>query len=350
MTTITTIAYIASILALVYGVVLYRKVLAAPRSTDKANEIAKAISDGASAFLNRQYRTVAMVGVPILAIIWIFLGEWYALGFSVGALASAAAGFIGMNVSVRANVRVAEAAKSGFGRAFGLAFEGGAVTGLMVVGAGLLSLAVMVTLMHSAGYHEPDALIGLAFGGSLISVFARLGGGIFTKGADVGADLVGKVEANIPEDDPRNPAVIADNVGDNVGDCAGMAADLFETYGVTAAAAMLLAHIMFDGNSTMFLYPLLIGGAGIVGSLVAIPFIKIDEPPAGQQPAVMGAMYKGLGIATVVLMGLLLIGNMVIFPVAGVEVGGTGLWFCALIGTIVTGVMFWITDVYTGDG
>jgi K(+)-stimulated pyrophosphate-energized sodium pump len=345
-----TIAFIASVLALAYGVVLYRKVLAAPRSTDKANAIAAAIAEGAGAFLSRQYRTVAMVGVPILAIIWIFLGEWYALGFAVGALASAAAGFIGMNVSVRANVRVAEAAKSGFGRAFTLAFDGGAVTGLMVVGAGLLSLAVMVTLMHSAGYHEPDALIGLAFGGSLISVFARLGGGIFTKGADVGADLVGKVEANIPEDDPRNPAVIADNVGDNVGDCAGMAADLFETYGVTAAAAMLLAHIKFDGNSTMFLYPLLIGAAGIVGSLVAIPFVKIDEPPAGQQPAVMGAMYKGLGIATAILMGLLLIANLVIFPVSGVDVGGTGLWFCALIGGIVTGVMLWITDVYTGDG
>jgi len=344
------IAFIASILALVYGFVLYRKVLTAPTSTEKANEIAGAIAAGASAFLNRQYRTVAMVGVPIFLLVLGFLGSWYALGFVMGACASAAAGFIGMNVSVRANLRVAQAAKQGFGPAFALAFDGGAVTGLMVVGAGLLSLAALVALMHSAGYHEPDALVGLAFGGSLISVFARLGGGIFTKGADVGADLVGKVEANIPEDDPRNPAVIADNVGDNVGDCAGMAADLFETYGVTAAAAMLLAYIIFPGSAEMFLYPLAVGAAGIIGSLVAIPFVKIEEPAAGQQPLVMQAMYKGLGIATAVLLGLLMVFNLVTFPVSGVDVGGFGLWVCALIGGIVTGVMLWITDVYTGDG
>jgi K(+)-stimulated pyrophosphate-energized sodium pump len=344
------IAYIASILALVYGVVLYRKVLSAPTSNEKANEIAAAIAEGASAFLNRQYRTVAMVGVPILAIVWIFLGQWYAIGFVVGALASAAAGFIGMNVSVRANVRVAQAATEGFGKAFALAFDGGAVTGLMVVGAGLLSIAGLLSLMESAGYHEPDALIGLAFGGSLISVFARLGGGIFTKGADVGADLVGKVEANIPEDDPRNPAVIADNVGDNVGDCAGMAADLFETYGVTAAAVMLLSHIIYPGSSEMFLYPLAIGAAGIIGSLVAIPFVKIDEPAPGQQPAVMGALYKGLGIATVVMLGLAAILNIITeFPV-GSELSGFGLWMCAVAGGIVTAIMLYITDVYTGDG
>ncbi|NQZ99744.1 MAG: sodium-translocating pyrophosphatase [Myxococcales bacterium] len=348
------LAFLASIVALAYGVVLFQKVLSAPTSTEKANEIAKAIADGAAAFLSRQYRTIAVVGVPILVIILIFLGKWYAFGFLVGALTSAGVGFIGMNVSVRANVRVAEAAKNGFAGAFGLAFTGGSVTGLMVVGAGLLSLAALVAIMHSAGYEEPDALIGLAFGGSLISVFARLGGGIFTKGADVGADLVGKVEANIPEDDPRNPAVIADNVGDNVGDCAGMAADLFETYGVTAAASMLLAHIIFPGDESMFLYPLAVGAAGIFGSLIAIPMVKIEEPAPGAQPAVMGAMYKGLGVATAVLLGLLVIINLFVdMPdqdINGAAIGGFRLWLCALIGGVVTFAMMWITDVYTGDG
>ena len=350
----TAVAFIASILAIVAGLVLYRRVQSAPASTDRANEVAEAIRSGASAFLNRQYRTVALVGLPILILIEIFLGTWYAAGFVLGAVASAAAGFIGMNVSVRANVRVARAAQDGYGPAFGLAFEGGAVTGLMVVGLGLLSLSVIVFVMHSLNFSDPDALIGLAFGGSLISVFARLGGGIFTKGADVGADLVGKVEANIPEDDPRNPAVIADNVGDNVGDCAGMAADLFETYGVTAAAAMLIAHIIFPGSEAMFLYPLAVGAVGIVGSLVAIPFVRIPEPAAGDQPAVMTAMYRGLGIAVVVMLGLLLgVHSVTDIPYAdalGNQITGGGLWFCALAGAVVTGIMLWITDVYTGDG
>jgi len=347
---VTLIALVASLVAIGAAVALYMRVLAAPTSTPKAIEIAEAIKDGASAFLSRQYRTVAVVGVPIFLLIGLLghLGWWYAGGFALGALASAAAGFIGMNVSVRANVRVAQAAHDGFGKAFGLAFQGGAVTGLLVVGAGLLCLAVTVLVMDLAGKHEPDALIGLAFGGSLISVFARLGGGIFTKGADVGADLVGKVEANIPEDDPRNPAVIADNVGDNVGDCAGMAADLFETYAVTAAAAMLIAHILFPGNTSMFLYPLGIGVAGIIGSLVAIPFVRISEPAPGQQPAVMRAMYAGLGISVLVMMGLIFVLNGVsVFPDG---ITGVDLWICAGAGAIVTAVMMVVTDVYTGDG
>ncbi|MDJ0850593.1 MAG: sodium-translocating pyrophosphatase [Myxococcota bacterium] len=342
-----TLAFLASIAAIALGFYLYQAVLRAPTSTERANGIAAAISAGASAFLNRQYRTVAMVGVPIFVLIWIALSWWHAAGFLLGAVASAGAGFIGMNVSVRANLRVAQAAKSGFGGAFDLAFKGGAVTGLMVVGLGLLSLALLVTL-----HPEPAPLIGLAFGGSLISVFARLGGGIFTKGADVGADLVGKVEANIPEDDPRNPAVIADNVGDNVGDCAGMAADLFETYGVTAAAAMILAHIIYPGSTDMFLYPLGVGAAGIIGSLIAVFFVKIGEPGEGQQPAVMGAMYKGLGIAVAIMLGLILLVNLrTDFPASTEHaVSGPALWICALLGAVVTGVMMWVTDVYTGDG
>ncbi len=350
------LAFSASILALVAGFALYRRVLQAPTSTPRADEIAGYIRAGASAFLSRQYRTVAMVGVPIGLLIGLLpsLGWWYAGGFAVGALASAAAGFIGMNVSVRANVRVAQAASTGFAPAFLLAFQGGAVTGLMVVGAGLLSLAGIVAAMHAAGFDKPHALVGLAFGGSLISVFARLGGGIFTKGADVGADLVGKLEANIPEDDPHNPAVIADNVGDNVGDCAGMAADLFETYGVTAAAAMLLAHIIFPGNEVMFLYPLLVGVVGIVGTLFAIPLVRIGEPAPGQSPPVMRAMYVGLAFAIVVAMGLLAIANQFIeLPMAdasGKAISGLNLWLCAGAGTLVTGAMMWITDIYTGDG
>jgi K(+)-stimulated pyrophosphate-energized sodium pump len=345
-----TIAFAASLLAVAVAAVLYRRVLAAPTSTERANEIAGAIQTGAQAFLARQYTTVGAVGAVILVLLAVVLGRWYAGGFLLGAVASAAAGFIGMNVSVRANLRVAQAAHSGFGRAFALAFDGGAVTGLLVVGAGLLSVSVIVFTMRSVGHTDPDALVGLAFGGSLISVFARLGGGIFTKGADVGADLVGKVEANIPEDDPRNPAVIADNVGDNVGDCAGMAADLFETFGVTTAAAMLMAHILFPGSESMFLYPLAIGAAGIAGSLVALPFVRISEPGPGQRPAVMAAMYRGLGIASVVMLGLLFLLNFGLSVPSSAGFGSGALWLCAALGALVTASMMWVTDFYTGDG
>ena len=350
----TSIALGAAVLALVAAALLYRRVLAAPATNPRALEVAAAIETGASAFLRRQYRTVSLVGAPIFVLLAVFLGAWTAGGFALGALASALAGFIGMNVSVRANVRVAEAAHGGFRPAFALAFEGGAVTGLMVVGAGLLALGLVVVVMNAFGHEEPDALIGLAFGGSLISVFARLGGGIYTKGADVGADLVGKLEANIPEDDPRNPAVIADNVGDNVGDCAGMAADLFETYAVTAAAAMLLALILFPESQHMFLYPLAVGAVGIVGTLVAMPFVRVGEPPEGEAPNVMGAMYRGLAIAAAVSLGLLVVVNeLTAFPEAvagGKAVTAFSLWICAAAGAAVTGVMMWITDVYTGSG
>ncbi len=340
------IAVVVSVVAVAMALVLYRVVLRAPVSTARANEIAAAIQAGAQAFLSRQYRTVALVGAPILLLVLILLGHWYAIGFLLGALASTAAGFIGMNVSVRANLRVAQAAHRGYGPAFGLAFQGGSVTGLLVVGLGLLSVALLVWVAP-VGDAANHALIGLAFGGSLISVFARLGGGIFTKGADVGADLVGKVEANIPEDDPRNPAVIADNVGDNVGDCAGMAADLFETFGVTAAAAMLLGAYLYEG-SAMFFFPLLVGAAGVVGSLFAIPLVRIGEPAEGQPPAVMRAMYLGLGTAALVMLaGVWLAGQMTVLPDG---LGAASLFWCATLGAVLTVVMLVVTDIYTGDG
>jgi K(+)-stimulated pyrophosphate-energized sodium pump len=353
------ISILAALVALGAAVLLYTAVRSAPAVDPRALEISGAIAEGAGAFLARQYRTVAMVGLPIAALLWIAFGFWMAAGFAVGATASAAAGIIGMRVSVQANVRVAEAARQGFRNAFSLAFRGGAVTGLMVVGAGLLALALFASAMleggfESIGHEKIQALVGLGFGGSLISVFARLGGGIFTKGADVGADLVGKVEANIPEDDPRNPAVIADNVGDNVGDCAGMAADLFETYVVTAVAAMLLSHLLFPESRSMFLYPLVIGAVSIFGSLAALSFVQIDEPATGEQPAVMRAMYTGLGIATAISLALLVLVNWLVeIPSATAEgqvIGGFRLWLCAGIGAVVTAAMMWITDVYTGDG
>ncbi len=356
---ITLISLVAAFVALGAAVWLFTTVRSAPATDQRAIEISSAIAEGASAFLLRQYRTVAIVGIPVAFLLWIVFGLWMAAGFTVGAVASASAGIFGMRVSVESNVRVAEAAKNGFSQAFDLAFKGGAVTGLMVVGAGLLALTLFAFAMLEGGYEaltteKIQALIGLGFGGSLISVFARLGGGIFTKGADVGADLVGKVEANIPEDDPRNPAVIADNVGDNVGDCAGMAADLFETYAVTAVAAMLIAHLLFPTSLHMFLYPLALGAVAIFGTLVSLQFVRIEEPAEGEQPAVMRAMYRGLAIATAVSLGLLLLVNAAIdIPAAtanGREIGGFGLWLCALSGALVTAAMMWITDVYTGDG
>jgi K(+)-stimulated pyrophosphate-energized sodium pump len=331
------IAFIASFLAVGYGALLIRWVLSKPQGDEKMREIAQAIQDGASAYLVRQSKTAAIVAAIIAVLIYAMLGWVTAVGFLVGAFLSGLAGYIGMQVSVRANVRTAEAAKSGLNSAFLMAFRGGSVTGMLVVGLGLLGVAAFY-----AATKDVNALIGLGFGGSLISVFARLGGGIYTKAADVGADLVGKVEAGIPEDDPRNPAVIADNVGDNVGDCAGMAADLFETYAVTAIAAMLLGHLMFEGNEMAILFPLVLGAASILTSIVGSLFVRI-----GQDKGIMTALYKGLVVASVLAAVLFYVITNWMMAENGVY--GTGRLFAAsLIGIVVTALIFVITEYYTG--
>lgn len=324
---------ISGVVALVYGVILTRFVLSKPAGDKKMQDIASAIQEGATAYLTRQYKTIAMVAVVLTILIYFFLGLSTTIGFLVGAIASSLAGFAGMYVAVRANVRTAEAAKTSLKDAFGLAFKGGAVTGLFVVGLGLLS----VTLFYHFTGGDIKALIGLGFGGSLISVFARLGGGIFTKGADVGADLVGKIEAGIPEDDPRNPAVIADNVGDNVGDDAGMAADLFETYAVSTIAAMLLGSILFPGNAIFLLYPLALGGISIFASIIGMLFVRL----VGR--GIMKALYKGLVVSAVLaavgfywITGSLFTGDMF-----------NGLFYSSLVGLAVTGAMVLITEYYT---
>jgi len=329
-------AIVSSVIALLYALYLIRWILRLPAGEGKMTGIAHAIQEGAKAFLNRQYRVIGYIGFAAFVLLWLFLGSTTALGFAVGAILSGVAGYIGMNVSVRANVRVAEAARKGIHEALDISVKGGAVTGLFVVGLALLG----VTLF----YHftqDVSALIGLAFGGSLISVFARLGGGIFTKAADVGADLVGKVEAGIPEDDPRNPAVIADNVGDNVGDCAGMAADLFETYAVTAVATMLIAAITFVDMEAVILYPLALGAASIITSLIALFFIRL-----GQKENIMGALYKGL-IAAGVLSAIAFY-PLTKYLLAGVpNLDWMNVYYSALIGLAVTAAMVWITEYYT---
>jgi K(+)-stimulated pyrophosphate-energized sodium pump len=354
-----TLAYLIVIaggaLALIYGVVASRQVLAAATGTDRMREIAAAIQEGATAFLNRQYKAVAIVGVVIAVLLLFLLGPLVAFGFAIGAVLSAAAGYVGMNVSVRANVRTAEAARHGMSAALDIAFKSGAITGLLVVGLGLLGVGVYYIGLKLAGVElrkTLEALVALSFGASLISIFARLGGGIFTKGADVGADLVGKVEAGIPEDDPRNPAVIADNVGDNVGDCAGMAADLFETYAVTIVATMLLAAIFFTdaaAQATMMMYPLVICGVCIAASVAGTYFVKL-----GSDNNVMKALYKGL-IATAVISALLIgvvTAVMVGFGTTytmegGRKLLGADLFWCALVGLGVTGLLVYITEYYT---
>jgi len=329
-------ALVASIVAIVYGLFLIRMITKKPAGNDRMKEIAGAIQAGAKAYLNRQYRTITMIAVVLFIVLWIFLGIEIGLGFLVGAVLSALAGYIGMNVSVRANIRTAEAARHGLGAALSLAFRGGAVTGLLVVGLALLGVTVFYAITGNVA-----SLIGLAFGSSLISVFARLGGGIFTKAADVGTDLVGKVEAGIPEDDPRNPGVIADNVGDNVGDCAGMAADLFETYAVTTIAAMMLGATIFKGFEGAVMYPLALGGIAIFTSIIGTWFVKL-----GKSQNIMGAMYKGLIVAGV-------LAAIAFYPVTNVLMKANGtysvldLFGCTLVGLIVTGLLVVITEYYT---
>ena len=357
---LVTISILLGLLAVVYGFVTSRQVLGSPAGNEKMQEIAAAIQEGAQAYLKRQYTTIAMVGVVVAVIIAATLGSISATGFVIGAVLSGVAGFIGMNISVRSNVRTAAAAQQGLQAGLTLAFRAGAITGMLVAGLALLAIAVFYWYLTGplgkvVGTEDRtvvDGLVALAFGASLISIFARLGGGIFTKAADVGADLVGKVEAGIPEDDPRNPAVIADNVGDNVGDCAGMAADLFETYVVTVGATMVLTALLLKAAGTLLpnlmALPLLIGGVCIVTSIIGTYFVKL-----GSSNNVMGAMYKGFLVSAVLAIPAIwyatstALGGMET-AISGTEITGRALFYCSLLGLVITGLIIWITEYYTG--
>lgn len=346
------------ILAIIYAIWATLSVMSADQGNARMQEIAAAIREGASAYLTRQYTTIAMVGVPVFLIAWWLLSMEAAIGFAIGAILSGIAGFVGMHVSVRANVRTAQAASNSLAGGLEIAFKSGAITGMLVAGLALLGVAVYYAILTEGMGYGPesrdviDALVALGFGASLISIFARLGGGIFTKGADVGGDLVGKVEAGIPEDDPRNPATIADNVGDNVGDCAGMAADLFETYAVTIVATMVLASIFFDGAQAvqLMMLPLLIGATCVVTSIIGTFFVKL-----GSNNSIMGALYKGFIVTS--LLSVVAIAGIVwgwlgasteFTTLNGVTFSGVDLFICGVIGLIVTGLIIWITEYYTG--
>ena len=329
-------ALFASIVAIVYGLFLVALILKKPAGNERMQEIAKAIQEGAKAYLNRQYRTIGIIAAILFVVLWVALGLTMAMGFLVGAVLSALTGFIGMNVSVRTNVRTTEAARKGISEALTLAFRGGSVTGLLVVGLALLGVTGFYAVTK-----DVTSLIGLGFGASLISIFARLGGGIFTKAADVGTDLVGKVEAGIPEDDPRNPGVIADNVGDNVGDCAGMAADLFETYAVTTIATMIIGAPLFKMSSDAIVYPLVLGGAAIISSIIGTWFVRM-----GKKQNIMGALYKGLATAGI-------ISAAAFYPITKMMMGNNGIYSvaqlfgAALVGLGVTAFLVMITEYYT---
>ena len=343
---------LAGLLSIVYGFFTGKNILSSSAGNNKMKEIASAIQIGAKAYLNRQYKTIAIVGVVVLIIISFAFSILVGLGYLIGASLSGIAGYVGMLVSVQANVRTAEASRKGLSQGLAIAFKSGAVTGMLVAGLALLSIAVYYYFLLSFGVDEREivnALVALGFGASLISIFARLGGGIFTKGADVGADLVGKVEAGIPEDDPRNPAVIADNVGDNVGDCAGMAADLFETYAVTIVATMVLSSIFFHGDLNMMIYPLSIGGACILTSIIGTFFVKL-----GKSKNIMSALYKGFIVTAVTSL-------IILYPITDYVLGlkntytiydksftGMSLYMCGVIGLLITGLLIWVTEYYTG--
>ncbi len=342
---------LSGILSIIFAFVTGLQILSASAGNARMKEIAGAIQIGAKAYLNRQYTTIAIVGAVVLVVVTYLFSAWVGLGYFIGAFLSGIAGYAGMLISVQANVRTAEASRKSLAEGLRISFKSGALTGMLVAGLALLSIAVYYWILLELKINEREisnALVALGFGASLISIFARLGGGIFTKGADVGADLVGKVEAGIPEDDPRNPAVIADNVGDNVGDCAGMAADLFETYAVTIVATMVLASIFFSGNLNMLIYPLSIAGSCLITSIIGTYFVRL-----GSNKSIMGALYKGFIVSAILSLAVLypvtehVIGLTKVYKVGTLSFTGLKLYYCGVIGLVITGLLIWVTEYYT---